>query len=59
MGGRALGGQIDLLDLRAGPMNPEAALGVLLGLEWGAKGAWPARAELKRAWPRVVLKTET
>lgn len=40
-------------------MNPETALGVLLGLERGVKGAWPAWAELKRAGPRVILKTET
>lgn len=40
-------------------MNPETELGVLLSPEEGVKAAWPEWAELKRARPRVVLKTET
>lgn len=50
---------MDSLDLRAGPMNRETPLGVLLGPEWGVKGAWPEWAGLNRAGLRVVLKTET
>lgn len=58
-GGRGLGGEIDALDLRAWPMNPETALGILLGRKGDVNGAWPEWAELKHARPLVVLKIET